>query len=126
MVWKFGGIPLDVPGLSASVFKVTYIKLGDMKGFEIGINAVAALQGLPFTIESGLDTTGMAGVGSGSGSNQDQASGLVLTTVLTNAKITFPLVLSTSTATVNGPWEVTWNPPAGDPNAIPATVAQAC
>ena len=125
-VWKLGGVPLDVPGLSANVFKVTYIKLGDGKGFEIGIDADAALQGLPFTIESGLDTSGMARVAGGGGSNRDEASGLVLTTVLTNAKITFPLVLSTSTATVNGPWEVPWNPPAGDPNASPATLAQAC
>jgi WD40 repeat protein len=128
LIWKLGGLPLDVPGLPASVFKVTYIKLGDMKGFEIGINADPALQGLPFTIESGLDTSGMAAVSSGGGSNQD-ASGLV-STVLTNAKITFPLVLSASGATVNATWEATWeatwNPPAGDPNAIPATFAQAC
>ena len=126
LIWKLGGLPLDVPGLLASVFKVTYIKLGDMKGFEIGINAEAALQGLPLNFESGLDTTGMTQIGSGSGSNRDDSSGLVLSTVLTDAKITFPLVLSTSTATVNGPWEVTWNPPAGDPNATPATFAQAC
>ena len=125
-VWKLGGVPLDVPGLSANVFKVTYIKLGDEKGFEIGIDADAARQGLPFTIESGLDTTGMTRVGGGSGSNRDDANGLVLSTVLTDAKITFPLVLSTSTATVYGPWEVPWNPPAGDPNATPATLAQAC
>jgi dipeptidyl aminopeptidase/acylaminoacyl peptidase len=51
---------------------------------------------------------------------------LVLSTVLTNAKITFPLVLSTSTATVNGPWETSWNPPAGDPNSTPAAMAQPC
>ena len=49
----------------ASVFKVTYMKLGDMKGFEIGIDADPALQGLPFTIESGLDTAGMSAVASG-------------------------------------------------------------
>ncbi len=126
IVWKLGGIPLNVPGLPASVFKVTYIKLGDMKGFEIGINADVALQGLPLTIESGLDTTGMSQVGSGIGSNRDEVSGLVLSTVLTDAKITFPLVLSTSDATVNGAWEATWNPPAGEPNATPATADQAC
>jgi hypothetical protein len=113
MVWKFGGIPLDVPGLSASVFKVIYIKLGDMKGFEIGITADAALQGLPFTFESGLDTTGMATVNSGGGSSWDETSGLV-STVLTDAKITFPLVLSASAATVNATWETKWEPPASN------------
>ena len=126
MVWKIPLGQLKVPGLSASVFKVTYVKQGDMKGFEIGINADAALQGLPLTFESGLDITGLSGVSSAGGSNRDAASGLVLSTALTNAKITFPLVLSTSTATVNGPWEASWNPPVGDPNATPARMLQAC
>ena len=110
LVWKFGGIPLDVPGLGASIFKVIYIKQGDLKGFEIVINADPALQGLPFTIESGLNTAGMATVNSGGGSSWDETSGLVFT-VLTDAKITFPLVLSASGATVNATWETTWNPP---------------
>jgi hypothetical protein len=125
-VWKLGGLPLDVPGLPASVSQVTYMQQGDLKGFQFGITAGPGLQELPLNIESGLDISGLSGVNSAGGSNRDEASGLVLTTVLTNAKITFPLVLSTSTATVNGPWEVPWNPPAGDPNASPATLAQAC
>jgi hypothetical protein len=112
MIWKLGGaIPLDVPGLPANVFKVTYVKQGDMKGFVIGINADAALQGLPFAIESGLNTAGMATVSSFGDSNRDESSGLVLSTVLTDAKITFPLVLTASDATVNGRWETTWNLP---------------
>ncbi len=109
LTWKIGGIPLDVPGLPASVDKITYVKQVDLKGFEIDIGADPALQALPFTIESGLNTTGMAMVHSGGGSNQE-ASGLV-STVLTDAKITFPLVLSASGAIVNGTWEATWNPP---------------
>jgi hypothetical protein len=111
MVWKSVPVPLDdVPGLSANVFKVIYIKQGDLKGFEFVINADPALQALPFTIESGLDTAGMAVVRSGGGLSWDETSGLV-STVLTNAKITFPLVLTASGATVNGTWETTWNPP---------------
>ena|GEM_PF-2130781 len=85
------------------------------------MDAEAALQGLPFIIESGLNTAGMTQIGSGSGSNRDDSSGLVLSTVLTDAKIAFPLVLSTSGATVNDIWETTWDPPAGDPNAPSAT-----
>ena len=125
-VWKLAGLPLDVPGLTASVSNVTYMQQGDLKGFQLGITAGPGLQGLPLTIESGLDISGLSGVSGAGGSNRDEASGLVLSTVLTNAKITFPLVLSTSTATVNGPWETSWNPPAGDPNSTPAAMAQPC
>jgi len=111
LVWKSVPVPLDdVLGLGANVFKVIYIKQGELKGFEIVINADPALQGLPFTIESGLNTAGMATVNSGGGSSWDETSGLVFT-VLTDAKITFPLVLSASGATVNATWETTWNPP---------------
>ena len=111
MAWKTGLIPLDVPELPVNAFKVTYVKQGELKGFEIGINADPALQGLPFIIESGLNTAGMAIVSGGGGSSWDETSGLV-STVLTDAKITFPLVLSASGATVNATWETTWNPPA--------------
>ena len=126
MAWKTGQIPLDVPGLLANAFKVTYVKLGDMVGFEIGIEADPALQGLPFTITSGLNTDGLSGISSGGGSNRDEANGLVLSTILTNAKITFPLVFNASGATVNGTWEASWTPPAGEPGATPATAPQAC
>jgi len=126
LLWKTGGIPLDVPGLLATAYRVTYTKLGDLLGFEIGIDADPALQGLPFSIESGLDTTGMSRVAGAGGSNRDEATGQLLSSVLTDAKITFPLVLRADGATVNGKWEATWNPPSSDPNATPATVAQAC
>jgi hypothetical protein len=125
-VWKLAGLPLDLPGLPASVSQVTYMQQGDLKGFQLGITAGPALQGLPLTIESGLDISGLSEENSAGGSNRDEASGLVLSTILTNAKITFPLVMSTSTATVNGPWETSWNPPAGDPNATPSAMAQPC
>ena len=62
MMWKIGGILLDVPGLLATAYRVTYMKSGDLFGFEIGINADPALQELPFSIESGLDTQGMSRV----------------------------------------------------------------
>ena len=110
MTWKIGLGPLDVPRFPASVEKVTYVKQGDLKGFEIGIGADPALQALPFTIESGLNTNGMAMVRSGGSSSWDETSGLV-STVLTDAPIIILLVLSASGATVNATWETTWNPP---------------
>jgi WD40 repeat protein len=124
--YKTGLISLDVPGILANAFKATYVKEGDLRGFEIGIQADPALQGLPLRIESGLDTSGLSGIASGGGSNRDEATGLVLSTVLTNARMSFPLVLSADGATINGTWETTWNPPAGDPKATPVTEPQAC
>jgi WD40 repeat protein len=124
--YKTGLIPLDVPGILAKAFKATYIKEGDLRGFEIGIQADPALQGLPLRFESGLDTSGLSGIASGGGSNRDEATGLVLSTVLTNARMSFPLVLGADNATINGTWETTWNPPAGAPNATPLIVPRAC
>ncbi len=125
-MWKIGGNPLDVPGLLATAYWVTYTKSGDLLGFEIGIDADPALQELPFSIESGLDTAGMSRVAGAGGSNRDEATGRLFSSVLTEAKITFPLVLRADGATVNGKWEATWNPPASDPNATPASVIQPC
>jgi hypothetical protein len=79
--WKTGLIPLDVPGILANAFKATYIKQGDLHGFEIAIEADPELQGLGFRIESGLDTSGLSGIAGGGGSNRDEATGLVLSTV---------------------------------------------
>jgi hypothetical protein len=125
-MWKIGGNPLDVPGLLATAYWVTYTKSGDLLGFEIGIDADPALQELPFSIESGLDTQGMSRVAGAGGSNRDEATGRLLSSVLTDAKITFPLVLRADGATLNGKWETTWNPPSSDPNATPSSVIQPC
>jgi hypothetical protein len=122
MMWKIGLGLLDVPDLPVSAYKVTYLKSGDLYGFEIGIEADPVLQGLPFTIESGLNTEGISAIQGGGGSSRDKATGQLLSTVLTNARITFPLVLRADGATVNGKWEVTWNPPSADANATPAMV----
>jgi len=119
LTWKTGLIPLDVPGLPANAFKVTYVKSGELRGFEIGLSADPALQGLPLTIVSGLDTAGMNAVNSASSSSLDETAGQLVSTVLTDARITFPLVLSASSATVGGTWEVTWNLPSAEPGANP-------
>jgi hypothetical protein len=126
MPFKTGLIPMDIPAIQANAFKVTYVKQGDLHGLEIAIQADPVLQDLPLDIESGLDTSGLTSINGGGGSNRDDVNGLVLSTVLTNAKITFPLVLSARNAGINGTWETNWNPPAADPNATPFFAPQAC
>lgn len=124
--WKFGLTPLDIPGIQASAFKATYVKVGDLRGFEIGIQADPALRGIGFTIESGLDTEGLSSISSGGGWSRDEMTGLIQSRALTNAKMSFPLVLSANSAFINGNWETTWDPPAAEAGAAPVTVQQAC
>jgi hypothetical protein len=124
--WKFGLTPLDIPGIQASAFKATYIKEGDLRGFEIGIQADTVLRGIEFTIESGLDTKGLSSISSGGGWIRDETTGLIQSRVLTNAKMAFPLVLSANGAAINGDWQVTWDPPAAEAGATPIPMQQAC
>jgi hypothetical protein len=125
MVWKTGLIPLEVPGLLAHVSNVKYVKQGGERGFEIGIRADPRLQSLGFSLESPVTPTGNM-VGVGGGSNRDESSGLVLSYVLTDAKVSFPIVLSASGAGINGDWETTWSAPAMAPGPTVTPVAQAC
>lgn len=124
--WKIGLNPLDIPGIQASAFKATYVKEGDLRGFEIGIRADPALRGIGFTIESGLNTEGLSSISGGGGWSRDEATGIIQTRALTNAKMSFPLVLSANGAAINGDWQVTWDPPVAEAGAIPVTVQQAC
>lgn len=111
MPYKTGLIPLDVPGILAQAFKATYVRQGDLRGFEIAIQADSALQGLGFSIESGQNTTGMDRIAGDGGSNRDETSGLVLSTTLTNAPLSFPIGLRADGAVITGKWETTWTPP---------------
>lgn len=123
--YKTGLIPLEVPGLSANVFNVTYIKEGDLYGFEIKLDADQQLQGLTFTMQSGLDATGMDAVSSAGGSYRDEGPGMLVSRVLTDARMSFPLGLSAQDATIGGNWSVEWNPPAAA-GATPVYAAEAC
>lgn len=109
--WKLEPIALDVPGIIANVSSATYMQQGDLRGFEFVIQADSSLQGLGFSFESGLITDGMFGVAGGGGSSRDGEKNIVTSTVLTNARMQFPLVLSTNNATINGSWEMIWTPP---------------
>lgn len=124
--WKIGLNPLDIPGIQASAFKATYVREGDLRGFEIGIQADPALKGIGFTIESGLNTEGLSSISGGGGWSRDETTGLIQSSVLTNAKMTFPLVLSANGVTINGDWQVTWDPPVAEAGATSVTVPQAC
>jgi hypothetical protein len=110
LTWKVALNPVEVPGLTAMPHWITYIQSGDLRGFEIGMDADPALQAVPFAIVSGPNTGGMPAVRTGGSSVRDEASGRLVSTVLTNGKIAFPLVLSASGATVNGNWETNWSP----------------
>jgi len=123
--YKTGLIPLEVPGLSAKVFNVTYIKEGDLYGFEIKLDAEQQLQGLTFSMQSGLDTTGMDAVSGAGGSYRDEGTGMLVTRVLTDARMSFPLGLSAQDATIGGNWSVEWNPPAAA-GSTPMYAAEAC
>jgi hypothetical protein len=124
--WKFGLKPLDIPGIQASAFKATYIKEGDLRGFEIGIQADPALRGIQFIIESGLNTEELSSISGGGGWSRDETTGLIQSRVLTNAKMTFPIVLGANGAALNGDWQVTWEPPAAEVGETPTTMQQAC
>lgn len=125
--WKTGLIPIDIPGIRANVVSVTYVKDGDMRGFEINIDADSALNNIGFRIESGLDTSGLSMVsGGGGGLPRDDKTNLLTSIFLTNGKISFPLGLAADGVMINGKWETTWDPPAGDPHATPSTIPAAC
>ncbi|MFN8386564.1 MAG: hypothetical protein U0V48_02760 [Anaerolineales bacterium] len=122
--WQLDSSLLDVPGIQASVSTVKYVKEGDLRGFELNIQSDPALQGLEFSFESGLVTEGMTGIASGGGSNRDETSNMILSHVLANAPMQFPLVLSAAHAQINGTWEATWNPPVDTSGSQPVYLEQ--
>ena len=125
-VWKNLSIPIDFAGISATVHQITYIELGDMKGFEFGIETDPVMRSLSLSFESGLDSSGLTTIEGSGDSNWNRASGLLLVRVLTNAKFTFPLLLSAGGTTINGNWQTFWNPPVVDTGVTPTPVPQAC
>lgn len=124
--YKTGIKTLDVPGILASAFKATYTNQGDLRGFEIAMKADPELRNLSFRIASALDTSGMRQVAGSSGSFRDESTGLLLARVLTDAKMSFPLVLAVDSANISGNWETIWNPPAPPSGATPVYAPQAC
>lgn len=124
--WKLGLIPIDIPGILANATTATYIKTGDLKGFEIAIKADPVLQTISFNYESGLNTEGLAGISGGGGAYRDETTGTIFSSALTNAPMGFPIVFSTNTIEINGVWETIWNPPVDTTNSQPVFTEQAC
>jgi len=115
-----------VPGLPASVSQVTYMQQGDLKGFQFGITAGPGLQELPLNIESGLDISGLSGVNSAAARTGTRpAAGAHHRSY--KCKITFPLGLEHQHMPPSmAPGKCLETRLPGDPNASPATLAQAC
>lgn len=124
--YKTGAIPLDIPGLSAQLSQATYIKLGDLHGFELAFDGDARLLGISLVISDGLDTSGLDGIASGGSSFREPKNGAILSQAMTNARMFFPMTFRAYGATLRGNWSVSWNPPAAPAGATPFYVPQAC
>jgi hypothetical protein len=123
MTWKVAPVSLDLLGLSAEVVQAKYIRLGDLKGLEIGFRADPAIRSLPVSLASGL----VGGQGArGSGSNRDDKTGLVLAYYLTEGEMNNPLTLSAGYLGFAGQWETTWASPAIESAVTPTALPQAC
>lgn len=124
--YETGTIPVDIPGLSVQISQATYIKQGDLHGFELAFDAEARLVGINLVISEGLDTSGLSGVASGGASFRDPQRGVILSQAMTNARMFFPMTFRAYGATLQGNWSVSWNPPAAPAGATPFYVPQAC
>jgi hypothetical protein len=124
--YKTGLIPVDIPGLSAQLAKATYIKQGDLRGFELAFDADTRLSAISLVISDGLDTSGLDGVASGGSSSRDPQSGFIISQATTNARMFFPMTFRIYGATLRGNWSVTWTPPTPEVGATPFYIPQAC
>jgi hypothetical protein len=107
--WKIGLIPLDIPGQGANLFRVTYVREENQRGFEFALEADPRLQSLALDFEGGV--TGETGPRAGE-SYRDPQSGLLLITVLTDGQLSMPLSLVAYGADVTAQWETQWYPPS--------------
>ena len=121
--YKFGEYPLGLPELFANAFKATYIKETELRGFEIGIEADSHLQSLIFQFPSELDAEGNYIYATGD-SHRD--GDLLLTRVLTDSQMSFPLKLIARDATVSGSWTTKWMSPTAESAEQPDFILQVC
>ena len=105
--WKTGLQPLNVPGISASMFKATYVREGEFSGFAFEILADARLQNLALDYESGITGESQARLHRAGISD---LSGALLVTVLTDGDLRMPLELVAYGADISGSWEGTFSP----------------
>jgi hypothetical protein len=110
---KTGIIPLDVPDYLVDAFNVKFIRQGGLQGLEIGMEADPAILELKFDIESGV--TGGTGAGAGT-SGREEETGLLLSSILTDGRMTFPIRLNAPRAVLSGRWETSWTPSREEPH----------
>ena len=119
-VWNLDE-PLTVLDYHARVVSATYMKQGDLRGFEFGLQAEPALYSLDLWVAEGIAN----GNASGGGSTGD-GNGRITSYSLSNGQIAGPLKVVSTGAVVNGAWELTWTPPVVNPSFTPTPIPQAC
>lgn len=112
--YRTGLIPLDLPGLSAQLYRAAVFQQGNLRGFELSFDADPRLDGIVFEMSYGNSAM--------SNSYRDPQSGVLLVQVATNPPPAMPFSLSASALRLRGDWTVTWTPPAPPPGTTPIYV----
>lgn len=124
--YQMGFSPLlDLPDLAARLARVSYLRQGKLQGFDLYFEADPRLSGISMQFAEGI----IPGTGEGKsliGSYQDEASGLLVARVLSDAQMSMPLTLESFDIQIRGNWVVEWNPPFAPTGATPFYAAQAC
>ncbi len=113
--------PLRVLDYDARVVSATYMKQGDLRGFEFDLQADSALYSVDLWMSEGIAN----GNASGGGSTGD-GNGRITSYSFSSGEIVGPLKVVSTGAVVNGAWELTWTPPMVNPGFTPTPVPQAC
>ena len=92
----------------ANLFRLTYVREENKRGFEFALEADPRLRSLALDFEGGV--TGETGPRGGT-YRRDPQSGLLLVTVLTDGQISMPLSMVAYGADVAAQWETLWSPP---------------
>ncbi len=116
--YKTGLIPLNLPGLSAQLYRAAAFQQGDLRGFELAFDADPRLDGIVFEMEFGGSAM--------SNSYRDPQSGVLLIQVATDPAPPMPFPLTATGLRLRGDWTVDWTPPAPPPGATPVYAPQAC
>ncbi|PWH11994.1 MAG: hypothetical protein DDG60_15395 [Anaerolineae bacterium] len=116
--FKTGLIPLDLPGLSAQLYKATVFQQGDLRGFELAFQADPRLDGIVFEMDYGGSAM--------SNSYRDSQSGDLLVQAATDPAPPMPFRLTATELRLKGDWTLSWTPPAPPAGATPFYAPQAC
>ena len=116
-------LPFEVLNLPAEILTLKSQQQGLQSGFELGIRADEGIHSLPFRLSSPVN--GGQGYSAG-GSSLNESSGLVLTYLLSDGEMAFPLQLSLNSLTLKGEWTLDWMPPQIDPLLTPTPAFETC